>query len=259
VLHHLSQLRILDRSTWFNVHDAAVKGVYQQAFARSVDRVWVVTDRDRWAARWIAGIRGVDVVPNGVDTDYFSPRAVEERPNTAVFWGRLDFGPNIQGLEWFVRTVWPAVRRARPDALFRIIGFKPGEAVRRLAAQPGVALEADVVDLRDEVCRHAVAVVPMVSGLGIKNKLLEAAALGRVILCTSKATLGLHLPPNAPMIVANDPAEWAATLPALWDDSARRRVLGDAVRRWVIERHSWASAADRALDGVEAALTSAAR
>ena len=259
VLHHLSQVRILDRSTWFNVHDAAVKGVYQQAFARSVDRVWVVTDRDRWAARWIAGIRGVDVVPNGVDTDYFSPRAVEERPNTAVFWGRLDFGPNIQGLEWFVRTVWPAVHRARPDALFRIIGFKPGEAVRRLAAQPGVTLEADVVDLRDAVCSHAVAVVPMVSGLGIKNKLLEAAALGRPVLCTSKATLGLNLPPNAPMIVANDPSEWAATLPALWDSSARRRVLGDAVRRWVIERHSWASAADRALHGVEAALTSGAR
>jgi glycosyltransferase involved in cell wall biosynthesis len=257
VVHHVSQLRIFDRSTWINVHDAAVKGVYEQAFARSVDRVWVVTERDRWAARWIAGIRGVDVVPNGVDTEYFSPREVDERPDSAVFWGRLDFGPNIQGLEWFVRRVWPEVYRARPGAVFRIIGFKPGEAVRRLAAEPGVVLESDLVDLRDEVCRHAVAVVPMVSGLGIKNKLLEAAAMGRVVVCTARATLGLNLPTTPPMIIANDPAEWVTTLLALWDDSARRHALGDAVRRWVTECHSWASAADRALRGVQASLTSA--
>jgi glycosyltransferase involved in cell wall biosynthesis len=257
VAHHLSQLRIFDRSTWFNVHHAAVKGVYQQAFARRVDRVWVVTERDRWAARWIAGIRGVDVVPNGVDTEYFSPRPVKEQTDSAVFWGRLDFGPNIQGLEWFVRSVWPAVRRARPDAVFRIIGFKPGEAVRRLAAQPGVILEPDLVDLRDQVCRQAVVVVPMVSGLGIKNKLLEAAAMGRAVLCTSRATLGLNLPATLPMVVANAPGEWVAALLALWEDPARRHALGEAARRWVTECHSWASAADRALRGIEASLTPA--
>jgi glycosyltransferase involved in cell wall biosynthesis len=255
-VHHLSQVRLFDRSSWINVRQAAVKGVYQRAFARSVDRVWVVTERDRWAARWIAGIRGVDIVPNGVDTEYFSPRAVEERPDSAVFWGRLDFGPNVQGLEWFVRRVWPEVYRARPGAVFRIIGFKPGEAVRRLAAEPGVVLESDLVDLRDEVCRYAVAVVPMVSGLGIKNKLLEAAAMGRAVVCTARATLGLNLPTTRPMIVTNDPAEWVTALLALWDDRARRHALGVAVRRWVTERHSWASAADQALRGVGASLMS---
>jgi glycosyltransferase involved in cell wall biosynthesis len=257
VLHHLSQLRLFDRSTWSNVHDAAIKGIYQQAFARSVDRVWVVTERDRWAARWIAGVRAVDVVPNGVDTDFFRPRAVEERPYSVVFWGRLDFGPNVQGLEWFVSRVWPAVQKARPDAEFRIIGFKPGEAVRRLAAQPGVLLEPDVVDLRDEVCRHAVAAVPMVSGFGIKNKLLEAAAMGRAVLCTSRATLGLNLPATLPMVVANDPGEWMTTLLALWEVPDRRHALGEAARRWVTECHSWASAAERALRGVKASLTAA--
>jgi polysaccharide biosynthesis protein PslH len=256
VVHHLSQVRLFDRSSWINVRQAAVKGVYQRAFARSVDRVWVVTERDRWAARWIAGIRGVDIVPNGVDTEYFSPRAVEERPDSAVFWGRLDFGPNVQGLEWFVRRVWPEVYRARPGAVFHIIGFKPGEAVRRLAAEPGVVLESDLVDLRDEVCRYAVAVVPMVSGLGIKNKLLEAAAMGRAVVCTARATLGLNLPTTRPMIVTNDPAEWVTALLALWDDRARRHALGVAVRRWVTERHSWASAADQALRGVGASLMS---
>ena len=97
----------------------------------------------------------------------------------------------------------------------------------------------------------------MVSGLGIKNKLLEAAAMGRAVLCTSRATLGLNLPATLPMVVANDPGEWVAALPALWEDPARRHALGEAARRWVTECYSWASAADRALRGIEASLTPA--
>jgi glycosyltransferase involved in cell wall biosynthesis len=250
VLHHLSQVRPLQRPSWINVRQAAVKGVYQRAFTPDIDRVWVVSERDRWAARWIAGARNVDVIPNGVDTAYFSPRPVDEQPNSAVFWGRLDFGPNIQALEWLVRHVWPRVRASSSDAELRIIGFKPGDEVRRLASEPGVSLLQDLPDLRDEVCRHAVAIAPMVSGLGIKNKLLEAAAMGRPILCTSKATLGLELPSLPPFVIADRPADWAGALLDLWADASKRRRLGAEAREWVATRHSWSAAADRALRGL---------
>jgi glycosyltransferase involved in cell wall biosynthesis len=251
VLHHLSMVRILDRPSWVNVQQAAVKGVYQRAFTPDVDRMWVVTEQDRWAARWIAGARHVDVIPNGVDVAYYAPRAVDERPDTAVFWGRLDFGPNVQALEWLIREVWPLVRRRRPSAALQIIGFKPGDEVKRLAAEPGVSLQEGLPDLRDEVCRHAVAIAPMVSGLGIKNKLLEAAAMGRAILCTTKATLGLDLPASPPFVIANRPGEWAEALLTLWDDPGRRRQLGAEARDWVTRRHSWAAAADLAMRGIE--------
>jgi polysaccharide biosynthesis protein PslH len=251
VLHHLSQVRPMERRTWINIRQAAVKGLYQRAFARAVDRMWVVTPQDRWAARWIAGARHVDLIPNGVDVGFFSPRPVEERPETAIFWGRLDFGPNIQALEWMVRDVWTRVRAERPGAVLRIIGFKPGDEVKRLAGEPGVSLQQDLPDLRDEVCRHAVAIAPMVSGLGIKNKLLEAAAMGRPILCTTKATLGLDLPASPPFVIADRPDDWTKALVSLWDDPQRRSQLGADARAWVTARHSWSAAADLALRGLE--------
>ena len=259
VLHHLSMVRMLDRPSWINVQQAAVKGVYQRAFTPDVDRMWVVSDQDRRAARWIAGARNVDVIPNGVDVEFFAPRAVDERPDTAVFWGRLDFGPNVQALEWVVRRVWPHVRERRPAAVLRIIGFKPGDEVMRLSREQGVSLQQDLPDLRDEVCRNAVAIAPMVSGLGIKNKLLEAAAMARPILCTSKATLGLELPDSPPILVADRPADWAQRLVALWDDPERRRQLGAEARRWVTARHSWAAAADLALRGIDSMAASVGR
>ena len=251
VLHHLSQFRALDRPTWINLRQAAVKGVYQRAFTPDVDRMWVVTEQDRWAARWIAGARHVDVIPNGVDVAYFSPRSVEERPDTAVFWGRLDFGPNVQALEWVVRQVWPRVREQRPEAVLRIIGFKPGDEVRRLAAEPGVSLQQDLPDLRDEVCRHAVAIAPMVSGLGIKNKLLEAAAMGRA---DSLHDEGDARPRPARLSALRDCGSsrtngrgrcWrCGTIRRSGVSSAPTRV------RWVTSRHSWSAAADLALRGI---------
>jgi polysaccharide biosynthesis protein PslH len=254
VLHHLSQVRPADRSTWGNLRDAGVKGLYERAFSSAVDRVWVVTEKDRWAARWIAGMRSVDVIPNGVDADWFAPRPVQELPETAVFWGRLDFGPNIQALQWFVDRVWKTIVQQRPSARFQILGFKASDEVRRLAATPGIELRTDVPDLRDDVCRHAVAVVPMVSGLGIKNKLLEAAALARPIVCTPTATLGLHLPARPPFIIVERADDWISALVGLWRDEHKRHALGTEARAWVNAAHSWTAAAERALQGLTVSL-----
>jgi glycosyltransferase involved in cell wall biosynthesis len=120
-------------------------------------------------------------------------------------------------------------------------------------------LQQGLPDLRDEVCRHAVAIAPMISGLGIKNKLLEAAAMGRAILCTTKATLGLDLPADPPIVIANRPEEWAQALVALWDDPQKRRQLGTQARSWVTLRHSWAAAANLAIRGLESMDVAAGR
>src|SRR5262249_12513757 len=146
---------------------------------------------DRRAMRWVAGVRRLDVVPNGVDADHFCPLEVAAEPASCTFWGRLDFGPNVQALEWFCRKVWPEIRRRRPDARFVVYGFQPTAPVLALTGRDGIELIPDLPDLRGEVARHAVVVLPFVSGGGIKNKLLEAASMGKAILCSPRACTGL--------------------------------------------------------------------
>jgi glycosyltransferase involved in cell wall biosynthesis len=250
VIHHLSQVHPWRAGTWHNVRDAAVKGLYERAFAPTIDRAWVVSEPDRRAARWIAGIRLVDVVPNGVDADHFLPQDVVESPETAVFWGRLDFGPNIQALQWFIGEVWPAVRKRRPAATLSVLGFRATADVRRLADVPGVRLVPDLADIRAEICRHQVAVVPMVSGAGIKNKLLEAASLARPIVCTTRATLGLTIEGASPLVVRDGAEPWADALDELWSTPAKRMALGRAGREWARSSHTWTHAASLALSGL---------
>ena len=250
VLHHLSLVMLGDRSTWSNFRAAGIKGLYERVYAPLVDRAWVVSASEKRAMRWFAGVGNVDVVPNGVDAEHYRPLDVPEEPRTAVFWGRLDFEPNVQGLSWFCEHVWPAVRARTPDARLTIVGFNPGPAVTALTSIAGIELIPDLPDLRDAVSRRAVVVLPFVSGGGIKNKLLEAAALGKPIVCTPRATLGLARPDEASLIVATDPARWAEELAALWSDPDRRRRHRDAMRKWVVTRHSWTTAAATAVDGI---------
>ncbi len=255
--HHLSQLRVTQTSSWTHLRDAAVTGLYERAFRRRIDRAWAVSEPDRRALRHIAGVSHVDTISNGVGADFYKPMDAVTDTETAVFWGRLDFGPNVQALEWFVNDVWPAVRAARPQARFTIIGFRPIPSIRALASAEGVELIADAEDIRPLVSTREVVVLPFVSGGGIKNKLLEAASMGKAIVATPRAMSGLNGVP--PIKVARRPAEWVTALETLWDSEAVRRNLGTHARAWVTERHTWRQAAQTALCGLQASLTTRRR
>jgi glycosyltransferase involved in cell wall biosynthesis len=257
--HHFSQVRLFNPSTWGELKQALVKGLYERGFRRLMDRVWVVTNRDRRAMQWVAGAREIDVIPNGVDGEHYRPVEALQAERTCTFWGRLDFGPNIQALEWFCQRVWPLVRRQFSDARFTINGFNPGAAVRAFAGRDGVELVPDLPDLRGEIARHQAVVLPFVSGGGIKNKLLEAASMGKAIVCAPHACGGLRLGDNPPMLLARGPVQWVAHLDLIWQHADARRELGAKARRWVLDHHSWQAAARAAAVGLEHSLREAGR
>jgi glycosyltransferase involved in cell wall biosynthesis len=252
VWHHLSLVRPLRRSTWAELRPAVVKGLYERAYRPLIDRAWVVSRSDARAFRWFAGLNRCDVIPNGVDAEHYRPEPAEQLPESCAFWGRLDFGPNVQALEWFCTKVWPRVRSKVPGARFRVVGFQPGPAVKALTEHDGVELHPDVPDVRPVVRACRVAVMPFVSGGGIKNKLLEAAALGMPVVATRRAVLGLNGDP--PLVQTDSPAGWADALTRLWADGAARAKLGADARGWVVRCHTWAAAARRAAAGVRQAV-----
>lgn len=247
VVHHLSQFFWTRRESWNNLQVAAIKGLYEWAFAPCVDRVWLVSQRDAKATRLV--MRGVatDVVPNGVNTEDYAPQNVAEIDDSCVFWGRLDFGPNLDAVRWFVHNVWRPLTHRNPAARFTVFGFKPGDEIRYLAAEFGFELITDLPDIRSQICQRQLVVLPFVSGTGIKNKLLEAASLGRPILASPVALNGVELGTDQPVFTAARPREWIAEIENLWRDPARRRQTGSAARRWVQRDYTWSSAAARVL------------
>lgn len=250
VWHYLSQMRSDPAGLVQHARQAIIKGLYERVFASAIDRAWVVSPTERRAMRLVAGIRNVDVVPNGVDADAFAALRVAPEPSSAVFWGRLGFGPNLQALRWFVERVWPQIRKRAPDARFAIVGADPPREVAAWHGHDGVTVTANPVDIRPEIARRDVVVMPFVSGGGIKNKFLEAAAMARPIVATTRATQGLSHDP--PVVKADTADDFAAAVLSLWNEPDRGALLGAAARRWVTLHHTWKAAAERAVSALSA-------
>ena len=107
------------------------------------------------------------------------------------------------------------------------------------------------------MAEHQLALLPMVSGGGIKNKLLEAAAMGKAIICTSMACGGLRGTP--PAVIVDDEAAWVKAIVRLWANPAERQQLERSARAWILEHHTWEAAARDALRGLGESLAEADR
>lgn len=245
VWHYLTQLPTDPSHAIDHLRQAAIKGLYERAYGSRMDRVWVVSAAERTAMRLVSGCRQVDVLPNGVDTETFACMSATPVRQSAVFWGRLGFGPNLQALRWFVTRVWPLVRAEVPTATFVILGADPPRSVGEYDGRDGVSVKANLPDLRPEISRAEVVVMPFVSGGGIKNKFLEAAAMGRPIVATPRATHGLRSSP--PVRIAKSPTDFARAVLDIWSAPDTGAALGRAARDWVERTHTWRATATEAV------------
>ena len=221
----------------------------EAATANSAQAVTLVTAEEAELCQRVCN-GPICVATNGVDLEYYRPAAADDRladddsaesgPATCVFVGVMDYRPNVDGVEWFARAVWPEVRKRFPSARFRIVGRNPVRRVRRLQAVAGVEVVGGVPDVRPYLHEATVAISPLRIARGLQNKVLEAMACGKAVVASSRAAAGLAAQPERDLLVADSADEWTATLTALFTNAERRRQLGAAARRYAESQHDWA-------------------
>ena len=221
---------------------------YERLVYPRFDRCVVVAKTDRDELLRVAPGARIEVIPNGTDTHYFRPSSVERKRNALVFHGSLSYPPNVQGAAEFVEWIFPVVRREVPSATFRLVGAAPSPFVRTLVSKSGVALLADLPDLREALSTSHVYVCAIRHGGGVKNKILEALALRLPVVCYPEAVAGIECIPGTHLLVAENRDEFARHVVTLLRDPGLCAQLGDAGRRLMEQAYSWtarASAYDR--------------
>jgi glycosyltransferase involved in cell wall biosynthesis len=200
--------------------------------------VIAVSEQDQQTFAREYGWRHVQAIDTAVDVDYFRPNGTAEQSDHVVFVGSLDWLPNQDGVTFFVQQVWPLIRRARPKAVFQIVGRNPPWAVRRLQRVDGVEVVGTVPDVRPHLAGAAVIVVPLLVGGGTRIKIFEALAMGKALVSTTIGAEGLPVTPKEHLLLADSPAEFAEAVIGLLNDADSRARIGHTANQFVNTHYS---------------------
>lgn len=211
---------------------------YETAYYPRATRVCVVTRREQDFLQDLAPALAVRVIPNGVDSSYFSPTSTPVTPHSLAFLGVMDYVPNQAAVLFFVRDVLPRIWLELPDATFTIIGRNPARDICALARDPRIRVTGTVDDVRPLLAASSVIVCPMLEASGIKNKLLEALAMGKAIVAAPEAADGMDARDGTELILARGAQAFAACCVNLLRDDQARLRFGASARAWAL-RHSW--------------------
>ncbi len=226
------------------VREAVKAAWYERKVVRSVAATLVVGDADAAVLRWISGRHSVHVVPNGVALQPAGALPRESPTPTVAFTGVLSFEPNVAAAQFFADAIWPLVRQAVPEARFVIAGRDPTPAVEALGNRPGIHVLANLAAMDPVLSDAWVAVAPMRSGSGIKNKVLEAWSCKRPVVMSELATNGLTMDAETRTLVADAPAAFAERVIRLLEDPEERLRLGRASYSLAVAHHTWRRSAD---------------
>ncbi|MFZ0931412.1 MAG: glycosyltransferase family 4 protein [Syntrophobacteraceae bacterium] len=249
VLHHLTLAGkgpLRDRIE--SLKGAALSLCYERSLSSQVEGAIAVSKKDQKALRCVGGFQRVSLIRNGVDAEFFHPEQGKESQNPSIcFWGRMDFAPNVDAMLWFCCQIWPLLLNSFPDAVLTIAGANPTSAVNELGKIRNVIVTGEVDDVRPFALHSQVVVLPMRTGGGIKNKLLEACAMGKPIVASRTAVAGLQAgnESSEPWIIARNREDWINAIKLLWTNTETRANFGNSARNFVVEHHSWRQAAVR--------------
>src|SRR5688572_1618295 len=217
------------------------------------DQILVTSPSDRDALLGLVPVdkspSEISVLPNGVDLEYFYPSTeIQRDAETIVFSGKMSYHANISMVKYLVEEIMPRIWKLRPAARLYIVGKDPSPAIRQLSQNPSITVTGTVDDIRPFLWRATVSVVPLLYGVGIQNKILEAMATGTPVVTTCRALSALQAQPETDLLAYDDPDRFSEAVLQLIADRSFQLRIGNAAVTYVRTYHNWTSIASQLLN-----------
>ncbi len=200
------------------------------------DLLLPISERDEARFRDLGFAGKSAVVPIGLDCSAYRPDASSfRRPLSLGFIGSLDWMPNLEGLQWFLREIWvPHVAPRFPDLTLNIAGRNTPAWLQNLNLR-NVHILGEVPSAADFINQHSVMVVPLLSGSGMRAKILEGMALGKVVLATRMGMEGIAAENHGQALLADTAEEFVAALDWCQNAGAGLQSLGASAQNFCAE------------------------
>ena len=214
------------------------------------DRVLVTSRKDRDALLKLTSkpldSNHVEVLPNGVDLDYFRPGDYNSREKASlVVSGKMSYHANVNMVLFLVREVMPLVWKSRSDVKLNIVGKDPAPQILALGNNSNINVTGTVPSLLPYLQTATVSVAPIQYGAGIQNKVLEAMACETPVIGSSIAISALSVVDGREVLVADTPSEWAKKILEVLSSSEKQKSLGINGYQYVQTHHRWSEIVNR--------------
>ena len=212
---------------------------YERAHINSADGIAAITREDVAQLKAMGCVRPISHFPFALPPEGGPPGA----PGNVFFHlGTMVWEPNIEAVRFLTGNIWPRIREQRPDAVLRLAGRRMPESFR---SENGVQIDGEVPDAKSYMCENGILLAPLLSGGGMRIKLIEAMALGRAVVSTPLGLEGIPAVNGVHAAIAETAHSFAAAAINLYDNADLRTKMGWAARQMVIDNFGRSSVTEK--------------
>lgn len=230
-----SALKLLRPLLWVDVQKIKY---WEKHFWYRAERVVAMSESDKESILQLAPTLDVDIVPNGVDVEWFSGKRQKKGNATVLYVGYFKWLQNREAVEFLVSKVWPKIKKEVKNATLWIVGRGMGEEIKSFE-RDNVRVSEDIEDIRDAYTNSDVLVAPIKGPGGTRLKILEAMASGIPIVTTPVGIEGLRVADGKEALIRENSEELAQATIKILKDKKYAQKLGEAGRKLVAKYYSW--------------------
>lgn len=177
------------------------------------------------------------VTPIGIDScGYVADNDSYQNKMTISFIGSLDWMPNLEGLQWFLDEIWAQLSARFPNVELHIAGRNTPDWMLQMNLK-NIHIHGEVPDALDFINDHSLMIVPLLSGSGMRVKILEGMALGKVVLTTSMGLEGIDATDKKEVLIANQPEDFIEAVEYCYQNQDKLMDLGQRAQILVAQKY----------------------
>ena len=242
-IEHLIWERIA-KNTFFGLKKLYLSLLAKQlrTFEKSVlsryDEIWCISSQDM---QWFENQHPnklVKLVSFAIKNENIPNKPIHYQCNNLFSLGSMDWYPNKEGIVWFLDTVWHAIHQKYPDLTFKIAGRNIPPHWKQLNYK-GVEIVGEVENAADFLEENGVLVVPLWSGSGVRIKIIEAMAAGKVIITTTIGLEGINAIHKKHVLLADTVNEFVDAVTFCLQQPQQCQTIAENARQFIREKHSF--------------------
>ncbi|MCB0606628.1 MAG: glycosyltransferase [Lewinellaceae bacterium] len=222
---------------WYLRHLAQRLKQYEIQQLNAYDLMVAISEKDLSEFQAFGFAKPGIVTPIGTDIDHYLPEyRVFKKEISLSFIGSLDWMPNQEGLVWFLDNIWGKLHRKFPNLELHVAGRNTPDWLMQLNKK-NVHIHGEVPDSADFINRHSVMIVPLLSGSGMRAKIIEGMALGKVVITTSLGLEGINAQHRSEVLVADTPEEFIRSIAYCYRKGPELEKMGRKAQEFVARNY----------------------